>query len=167
GITPAVFAYPYGEFDQKMKSIVESLGFTGAAAQNSGVMNTLISKHEIPRFPMSENYAKMFEEKARMQALKMTKKVPEENLMANQVNRPLLTLTMNTEGILTDQLQCFVQGGECSIQIMDRASGKLTLTLQSTHDLSARRRTLYTLTAPDSSGNWHWFSHLWINNSVK
>ncbi|MEP2667388.1 MAG: polysaccharide deacetylase family protein [Cyclobacteriaceae bacterium] len=167
GVTTKVFAYPYGEFDQKMKSIVESYGFIGAAAQNSGVMNTLTGKHEIPRFPMSENYAKMFEEKASMQAIQVIKKVPHENLIPPNTDKPLLTLTVNTENLITDQLQCFVQGGACTINVIEQSAGQMTLTLQSTYDLTTRRRTLYTLTMPDSTGNWHWFSHLWINNSVK
>lgn len=167
GVVPKVLAYPYGEFDQKMKDIIKSMGFIGAAAQNSGVLNSIGDTYQIPRFPMSENYAKMFEEKATMQALKVIKKIPEENLIPHATNKPLLTLTIDTEGLLTDQLQCFVQGGKCTLHIIERTSNQMTLTLQSTHDLTTRRRTLYTLTVPDSTGNWHWFSHLWVNNSVK
>jgi len=167
GVTPKVFAYPYGEFDQKMKSILKSNGFTGAAAQNSGVMNSNMDKLQIPRFPMSEDYAAMFDGKATMQALKVNNKVPEENLIPSDINKPLLTITINTEGLITDQLQCFAQGGACKLKIIDRNIDQLTLTLQSTHSLATRRRTLYTLTVPDSAGNWHWFSHLWVNNSVR
>ncbi|MEZ4944267.1 MAG: polysaccharide deacetylase family protein [Cyclobacteriaceae bacterium] len=167
GIFPKVLAYPYGEFDQKMKVITKGMGFVGAAAQNSGVMNNMTDTYQIPRFPMSEHYAKMFEEKVNMQALKVIRKIPEENLITNDASKPLLTLTISTEELLMDQLQCFVQGGDCTLQIIDQSADQVTLTLQSTQDLTSRRRTLYTLTVPDSTGNWHWFSHLWINNSVK
>ncbi|MFZ1808316.1 MAG: polysaccharide deacetylase family protein [Cyclobacteriaceae bacterium] len=167
GVTPKVFAYPYGEFDQKMKTILKSNGFSGAAAQNSGVMNNGMDNLQIPRFPMSQDYAAMFDGKASMQALKVINKVPEENLIPSGINKPQLTITINTEGLITDQLQCFVQGGACQLKIIDQTTGQMTLTLQSTHSLATRRRTLYTLTAPDSAGNWHWFSHLWVNNSVK
>ncbi|GAB1445599.1 MAG: polysaccharide deacetylase family protein [Cyclobacteriaceae bacterium] len=167
GITSKVFAYPYGEFDKKMKTIVKSNGFQGAAAQNSGVMNSITDKYQIPRFPMSEHYAKMFYEKASMQSLKVIKKSPEENLIPNSTNKPLLTLTIDTKGLLMNQLQCFVQGGDCKINILNHNDRQMELTLQSMSDLTQRRRTLYTLTAPDSAGNWYWFSHLWVNPSVK
>ncbi len=167
GITSKVFAYPYGEFDKEMKAIVKANGFIGAAAQNSGVMNNISDKYQIPRFPMSENYAKMFDEKASMQSIRIIKKSPEGNLIPSDTNKPLLALTIDTEGLLVDQLQCFVQGGNCKINIINSTDRQMELTLQSTNDITHRRRTLYTLTVPDSVGNWHWFSHLWINPSVK
>lgn len=167
GITPKVFAYPYGEFDQKIKSIVESFGFSAAAAQNSGVMSSQMDKYQIPRFPMSEQYAKMFEEKARMQSLHIIDKQPMENLLVSGNTRPQLKITLNTQGLITNQMQCFVQGAACSMNILKQTSGEMILSVQSTGTLDNRRRTLYTITVPDSTGNWHWFSHLWINNSVK
>jgi hypothetical protein len=30
-----------------------------------------------------------------------------------------------------------------------------------------KRRTLYTITAPDDKGQWHWFSHVWIDPARK
>ncbi len=166
-IKPTVFAYPYGEFDEEMKTIVKAIGFKGAAAQNSGVIDTNTDLFQLPRFPMSETYASMFEEKARMQSMKVISSAPSRAIIQNNNQRPVLTLTINASGLTTDQLQCFVQGTNCNFKIIEKTQHQIRLTLQATSSIANRRRTLYTLTAPDSLGNWHWFSYLWVNPSVK
>lgn len=166
-IKPTVFAYPYGEFDEEMKTIVKAIGFKGAAAQNSGVIDTSTDLFQLPRFPMSESYASMFEEKALMQSMKVISSAPARAIIQKNNPRPILTLTINAKGLNTDQLQCFVQGTNCNFKIIEKTSSQIRLTMQATSSIANRRRTLYTLTAPDSLGNWHWFSHLWVNPSVK
>jgi hypothetical protein len=39
--------------------------------------------------------------------------------------------------------------------------GKVALSIRPQTDLKARR-TLFTITIPDSKGNWHWYSYLWV-----
>lgn len=166
GLTPQTFAYPYGEFDEEMKRIVKEVGFLGAAAQNSGVIFTGTDLFQTPRFPMSEAYATLnqFEEKARMLPLKVLQEEPSSFILSE--SRPTLSLTISIDDIIPDQFQCFVQGSECILEKEEIAGDKITITLQSATPINSRRRTLYTLTAPDSSGGWHWYSHLWINPVV-
>jgi len=166
-IKPRVFAYPYGEFDEEMKMIVKAVGFKGAAAQNSGVINTNTDLFQLPRFPMSESYAKMFEEKALTRSLKVISQSPNNAMIPRGTNRPQLKLTFDPRSLNVDQVQCFVQGGTCEMKVIEKSLNEMTITLRSTGSIMGRRRTLYTLTVPDSAGNWHWFSHLWINPSVK
>lgn len=166
-VIPKVFSYPYGEFDKRMKSIVEEFGFIAAAAQNSGVLHTGSDFFQIPRFPMSEAFAGInnFEEKARMHALHLSEEKPETFLLDNP--RPLLTLTFSADDLDMRRLQCFVQGDSCLVKIVRQTDTDITLTLQSASPLHSRRRTLYTLTIPDAAGAWHWYSHLWINPAIK
>ncbi|HEY9006547.1 MAG TPA: polysaccharide deacetylase family protein [Ohtaekwangia sp.] len=166
GITPTVFSYPYGEFDNEMKGIVKAAGFKAAAAQNSGVMYSGGDLFQCPRFPMSEAYSAKakFIEKATMKAFSLTQITPDDCMLPAS-NPPTLTLSFDAAGIRLNQLQCFVQGGKCSFKITDK--NKVTVTLQATAPLSKKRRTLYTLTAPDKNGAWHWYSHLWINPHIK
>ncbi len=166
-IKPTVFAYPYGEFDEEMKMIVKAIGFRGAAAQNSGVINTGTDLFQLPRFPMSESFANMFEEKALTQSLPIIRKSATHPMIPRGKDRPVLTLAINPKSLNIDRMQCFVQGSRCQMKITDKTSNEITVTLRSSGSIMSRRRTLYTLTVPDSAGNWHWFSHLWINPSVK
>ncbi|MEZ4972211.1 MAG: polysaccharide deacetylase family protein [Cyclobacteriaceae bacterium] len=167
GFKPKVFAYPYGEFDPEMKMIVKALGFKSAAAQNSGVINSTTDLFELPRFPMSETYAGKFEEKAQMHALSVVKKTPETHIMKKNQNKPVLTLVIKNNSLQTDQLNCFVQGGNCKVKITPYSDSTIQVTIQSESSIADRRRTLYTITVPDDKGQWYWYSHLWINPAVK
>lgn len=161
-IKPVVFSYPYGEFDPKMKDIVKEAGFIASVAQNSGVIYNGGDLFECPRFPMSEAYSAKdkFIEKASMKALRVNKRIPDDYIMPKG-NQPLLTLTFKGDGFNLNQLQCFVQGAECALKVIDKQ--KVMVTLQAAKPITKKRRTLYTITVPDKQGIWHWYSHLWID----
>lgn len=165
GINPEVFAYPYGEFDKGMKLVVKKAGFKYAAAQHSGVAHARSDPYQIPRYPMSETYAGLagFAEKAYMRPLKVITQVPDNTLLPVGDWQPLLRLTVQNEGLQTSRLQCFVQGSDCELKIVEENAEELVITVRTRGDLSRRRRTIYTVTVPDSTGAWHWYSHLWIN----
>ena len=166
GITPTIFSFPYGEFDQQMMSIVKEAGFIAAAAQNSGVMYDNMDFFLTPRFPMAEAYSSpaKFVEKVNTKALRIQKLTPNSGTLPPD-KRPILTLTFDPTGLRMDQLQCFVQGGTCSLRIVDKE--KATITVQASTPISKRRRTLYTITVPGKDGKWRWYSHLWINEKEK
>ena len=166
-VTPKVFAYPYGEFDGEMKNIVKQQSFIAATAQNSGVFHEQSDWFAIPRFPMSESFAaiKNFTEKAKTKPLRIISDTSENIVFPNNL-RPEITVTFQKQDLQLDQLQCFVQGSSCEMNINDKDS-IVSVSIRSKTDLYTRRRTLYTLTIPDKSGAWHWYSHLWINPEIK
>jgi len=167
-IRPTVFSFPYGEFDNKMKSIVKEAGFLAAAAQNSGVMHAEIDFFLCPRFPISEAYAdlKEFAEKASMHALRVVHQSPDDVLLPPGKS-PALTITFDNDNLQIDRLQCFVQGGQCTLREANTTGNKTTITVQPVSTIKNRRRTLYTITVPDEQGGWHWFSRLWIAPDIK
>jgi len=160
------FAYPYGEMDNKMIEIIKDMGFKAAAAQNSGVMYSGTDLYRCPRFPMAEAFADIekFESKAQMHALHLIDEIPFSFL--SEQRSPELTLTFKKDSLETEQLQCFVQGSSCKMDIKTKAD-TVVVHIQSKTAINNRRRTLYTITAPDQNGQWHWFSHLWIYPKVR
>jgi peptidoglycan/xylan/chitin deacetylase (PgdA/CDA1 family) len=166
-LEPIVFSYPYGEFDVEMKKIVKQAGFVAAAAQNSGVISAGSDVFQCPRFPISEAYAsqKQFAEKASMHALEISDRSP-EGFVLGEDNPPAVTLTLARGDLNLNELQCFVQGGDCELQVLKTTDENITVLLRARRPLWARRRTLYTLTVRDKRGQWYWFSHLWINPGV-
>jgi len=166
-LEPKVFSFPYGEFDLEMKNIVKGAGFKAAAAQNSGVIYTGSDIYKCPRFPMSEAYAakEKFIEKASLHALKIDRVSPPDVLLTDE-RQPTLTLTFESSDLRLEQLQCFVQGGTCEVNVLEKGKDKATVTLRPAKPITDRRRTLYTITIPDHSGAWHWYSHLWIDAKV-
>lgn len=167
GLTPTVFSYPYGEYDEKMKDIVKSEGFIGAGAQNSGVMSNESDLFLCPRFPMSESYATRdkFIEKAKMNALPVTKVSTTDHLLPAQ-KKPMLVLTLDAKNLNTNGVQCFIQGSNCHLTKKESDEERLVLELSPVTALT-KRRTLYTITIPDKEGRWYWYSFLWINPAVK
>ncbi|MEJ7643979.1 MAG: polysaccharide deacetylase family protein [Chryseolinea sp.] len=166
-VTPLVFSYPYGEFDNKMVSIARDAGFIGAAAQNSGVLDAHTDLFLIPRFPMSESYAAKakFVEKSAMRALAVVEVSPVDNLIDSD-SQPVLKLSIQNEDISPDKLHCFIQGGGCDLKIIAQSENELTFTVRPLQPLR-RRRTLYTVTAQGKTGKWYWHSYLWVNPAVK
>lgn len=169
GIKSRVLSYPYGEFDAQMEKVVKQAGFAGAVAQNSGVINDATNRYQLPRFPMSESYAALdkFSEKATMHPINVVSTSPNNFALTGDA-KPVLKLVINRSDLRWPNLQCFVQGGDCRVTSSDNESANtVSITLQATKSISGRRRTLYTITVPDKNGNWHWYSHLWINPHVK
>ena len=169
GKLPTTFAYPYGELDPKMRDLVENQGFKGAFAQNSGVLSGSTDLMRCPRFPMSEAYAELdkFIMKANMHAFSNLSESPVSFVIADGEKRPELVLEITNEEILINQINCFIQGSECIMQTEQVGEHRTKITIQPTSAIGKRRRTLYTITAKDGNGRWHWYSHLWINPKVK
>lgn len=164
GEKPSLFSYPYGEYTDTMVEVVKEKGFIAATAQNSGVISTFSNLYALPRFPVAGPYAKLesFKRKVSMRALPVTA-LDKPGHLVSKDNPPLLRVRLQRpERLQTRNIQCFVADTrECSL-IYDEDQG--VIAMRSIKPLQARR-TLYTLTVPSAvdSGDYHWFSHLWIN----
>jgi peptidoglycan/xylan/chitin deacetylase (PgdA/CDA1 family) len=160
GFIPKYFAYPYGEFDPDMKKALKELGFEAGLAQNSGVMYAN-DMYAIPRFPMAGPYVKMegFKEKVNMHALRIKNEQPKSFVLAGS-NPPELRISLVSENADLSRVNCFISNG-CEIK-----TEGLELIVKANQPLR-QRRTLYTITAPSSSGDgWYWYSHLWIQPKI-
>lgn len=167
-VTPSIFAYPFGEFDEGMKDVVKKLNFRCAVAQYSGVIYLGMDSYQLPRFPMAENYSELskFEEKVSMNPLRVLTRSSSQTRLMDDNEKPELSITIDNTGMDFDRVQCFVQGSDCNMEVQhDRT--KSVISIQAKQNITSRRRTLYTVTIPDKKGNWYWFSHLWINTNVK
>jgi peptidoglycan/xylan/chitin deacetylase (PgdA/CDA1 family) len=167
-VKPALFAYPYGEFDMQIKEIVKEMGFNAGAAQNSGVIHSGSDKYLLPRFPMSSAYASMdrFKEKAKMLPLIISEVQPIDNILRENNFTPKLEIAFNRSELVMSQMQCFIQGSNCKTELKELSDGKVHLNIFPDKPLNARR-TLFTITIPDKNGRWHWYSYLWINPRIK
>ena len=166
-LRPSIFAYPYGEFDPDMADVVEEMGFVAALAQNSGVMHAASKPFSLPRFPMATGLSAIgrFITKVNMHALRMLEEHPASFVLPAGKEAPTLEVTFAQENLLLPDLRCFVQGGKC---IMEKStSNGLVKVSVKAESVLASRRTLYTLTIKDGNNKWHWFSHLWVDVSIK
>ena len=84
------FAYPFGEYKNSYKKIVQCLGFSFAFGQHSGVIDQTKNKFELPRFPINEKYGKTERFKNLMKTIPFPYKkiTPEERYIDDNNNPP-------------------------------------------------------------------------------
>jgi peptidoglycan/xylan/chitin deacetylase (PgdA/CDA1 family) len=166
GYAPELFSYPYGEYDEMMEEVLIKAGFKSATAQYSGVLSTESDLFEVPRFPMGGPFAtlKGFIQKSQMHPIYVISKSPEQIVM--QQNPPALEITINSNCIDVEHLQCFVNGElDCIIE-MQEGPDFIRIRIIS-RDVLKGRRSLYTITAPAKDGKgWCWYSHVWVNTEI-
>tara|TARA_R110001599_G_C12264884_1_gene660777 strand:- start:1821 stop:2864 length:1044 start_codon:yes stop_codon:yes gene_type:complete len=167
-ITPKVFAYPYGEYDEEMNIALSEMGFKGAVAQNSGIITEYSNVYQFPRFPMSESYGDLeqFKDKMKMKGLAVNNEEAISTGYSGTVEKPKVLLEFKENGLFVESMQCFVQGSKCAKSVRITRDGNVALSIRPQTDLKARR-TLFTITIPDADGNWHWYSFLWVNPEVQ
>lgn len=164
GVTPVLFAYPYGEFSPQLMKIVKSLGFLGALGQQSGVIAAGEDLFCLPRFPMGGPYATMagFKEKLAMRALPVKVLEPVSPVLG-AVNPPTMVVQIAPGVVDLKRLRCYVPDQPLAKLSFDPSvAGRVTV--QAEQPLSGRR-SKYTLTAPGLKGGWYWFSQLWVRTS--
>lgn len=168
GKKPLLYAYPYGEWNIQMANHLESKGYLGGIAQNSGILYAEAPQFQLPRFPMSEAYAKLEDFVGKLKALpiRVTKYEPISRGYMGSESQPRLNMEFDESNLRLDQMQCFIQGADCKKSIQVVRDGLVKLNVRPDRDLK-RRRTLFTITVPDKEGKWHWFSFLWVIPSIK
>lgn len=168
GFKPLLFAYPYGEWNIEMAQHLEQQGYTAGIAQNSGTLYKEAPQFHLPRYPMSEAYAKLDDFVGKLKALpiRVNKYEPISTGYMGTPVKPRLNMEFQESNLRLDQLQCFIQGAECKKSLQVIRDGIVKLNVRPDRDLK-RRRTLFTVTVPDRDGKWHWFSYSWVIPSIK
>ena len=163
GRIPTTFAYPYGEWNLEMAEILERAKYKCAVAQNSGVMGKLSHRFYLPRFPMSNAYADLdkFIEKLTVRSMQnFDIELIKSGYMGSET-RPRLIMRFAPSSYEVRSVQGFIQGTSVRKTTEVIRDGIIKLTLWPETELK-RRRTLFTVTARNEEGIWHWFSYLYV-----
>lgn len=158
GQSPALFAYPYGEYNLELMDLVKKLGYT-AFGQHSGGVDLFSDRRALPRFPVAEAYADMesFRTKAFSLAMPVMERHPVDPVTVE--TRPQLTVSLAPGRANLDQLACYI--GDRRMEIKWIEPGK-RFAIQTKKDLPPAR-SRYNCTAPDREGDrYYWFSHPWL-----
>jgi len=76
GHSTTIFSYPFGEYSNNLKKIVQDLNFKYAFGQHSGVIDQTKDLLELPRFPINEKYGEL----KRFRSILSTLPFPYENI---------------------------------------------------------------------------------------
>ena len=150
GSAPALYAYPYGEYNLELMGIIKNLGYA-AFGQHSGGISSSNNRAALPRFPVAEAYAEMsaFRTKAFSLAMPVLKQKPVEPMTSD--TRPQLTITLAPSTANLEQLACYFGSQKMKVQWLE--PGK-RFKIQADSDLPTGR-SRYNCTAPDKeSGSY-------------
>lgn len=156
GTRPDLFAYPFGESDDGLRSILREFAIKGAVAGQSGVAGPNADLLALPRFFMNDAYGSL--ERFRMAAsalpLAVSKIAPADGWL-DDAPKAIVFSVDEAMGPLGD-LACFASGyGAVPIALKDREA---RVTLPGPLD-PGRLRINCTLPAGD--GRWRWFGRIY------
>ncbi|WP_166255477.1 polysaccharide deacetylase family protein [Marinobacter salicampi] len=159
GKAPPLFAYPYGEFDDKLEAAIAKRGWLGFGQQSGPVGDTSVATR-VPRFPVATSFGQLdtLETKLRSRALP----VPGDDLPSGVLedNPPRLSLTL-PDNLDSGRLNCFASG-QGRIPVETGAKGRVDV--QADNEFSSRRLR-YNCTYPLKDGVYYWLSHQWVDLS--
>jgi poly-beta-1,6-N-acetyl-D-glucosamine N-deacetylase len=162
GTAPLLFAWPYGEYDNALRELVGSLGFT-AFGQQSGPASRYGDMLALPRFPMAVAFAALDEVSDKLQSrpLPVLQVEPADPLLALDNERPLLSVTLQPGSYQPESLACYVSGqGRVSPHWLDAAHTRFEVRAAQALPVG---RSRYNCTARSVDGaGWLWFSQPWI-----
>ena len=157
GITPKIFAYPFGEASNDIINLLESLKINFAFGQHSGVINQNSNKYYLPRFALNETYGKLdrFIFSANTKPLVVKNFLPTEIYLTDN-KEPKIEFDIVSK-INKSSLNCFSNsGGEWgNIDFSINEKNQIILNLMKPF-LSGRGKI--NCTAKDNN-NWLWFGH--------
>ena len=156
GEIPNIFAYPYGEADERIIELLKEYKFKVAFGQHSGVINETSNMYYLPRFSLNEKYGEIdrviFAASAKglgvYDFIPLNPKVIENppyigfSLLDQNLAQSLDCFVFDTEGQVDKQIYKFNE------RIEIRLNRKLN-----------KGRSRINCTAIDNEGNWRWYGH--------
>ena len=158
-----VFAYPYGEFNNELKTLLIELGYFGLG-QQSGAVGQRSDFQALPRFPMATGFDDMenFAIKIAARPLPVIVISPPDHILPAGTDIPELHLLLEPGDYDAARLACYTAGqGSIQVDWVDRAAGEVRVRANQT---LAPGRARYNCTAPAMRGKgvFYWYSHLWM-----
>lgn len=163
GVSPELFAYPYGETSLATKNAVKNAGFAAAFGQHSGVVDATADMHYLPRFSLNEKFGD--EDRFRLilnaVSLPIHDFTPTDPLITEN-NPPAIGFTLN-QGL--DDVQKNL--GQMSCFLSHEGQRAEVTVLGPRIEIRARMplpvgRTRLNCTMPTKDGRWRWFGHQFV-----
>ena len=151
------FAYPFGEYKNSYKKIVQNLGFQYAFGQHSGVMDKTKDKFELPRFPINEKYGeiKRFESLLKTIPFPYQKIIPEEKYLDTNNNPPDVKIIFFKDGPDFKNITCYSneenKWRKSKLEFLDNNELKIFLEGKFTTE-----RGRINCSLRENTGEWRW-----------
>ena len=160
GYIPNLFSYPFGEYSELMKEYI-SKNFDFAFGQHSGVIDLNKNRHELPRFPINENYGeiKRFKSIIRSYPLEYKYLLPSEKKLNQKNNPPTFEVKFFKEQQNLNSINCYSN----EANKWEKSKTKIinnTLTIEFRDKFYPRRGRINC--SLNDNGKWRWFGTQFI-----
>ena len=161
------FAYPFGEYKNSYKKIVQNLGFQYAFGQHSGVMDKTKDKFELPRFPINEKYGeiKRFESLLKTIPFPYRKIIPEEKYLDTNNNPPDVKIIFFKDGPDFKNITCYSneenKWRKSKLEFLDNNELKIILEGKFTTE-----RGRINCSLRENTGEWRWLGVQFVVGSL-
>lgn len=165
GLTPQLFAYPYGEYSKLTEEIVEEYGFLAAFAQHSGVIGRDDLPFALARTPLTGSFATLhqMQQKLALRPLPVKIIAPADTLLGPE-NPPTLILELLDPELDLKTLRLFVNGQPGGLVQRDPQHARRII-VRGSKPLGAGR-SRYILTAPGrEAGTFYAYTQFWLSRS--
>ena len=153
GAKPDLFAYPFGEANNKVVDMVREAGFVASFGQHSGAIGTSSPLFYLPRFAMNEAYGSLdrFKLAANALPLSVSDLVPNDPSLSDR-NPPNIGMTVTWPKDGLDRIKCYSSHtDQLDVQLLGtRLEVRMT-------EAMPKGRTRVNCTLPAGNGRWHWF----------
>ena len=164
-----LFAYPFGEFDEKTKKIVEEFNYYGIT-QESGSVDKAFNNKEIPRFPMNFTYGKLdrFKMVLNMKPLHIEKVNPKNrSFKENELENRSLNFTLEeTDDFSIKQLNCFDASGTKLEKNINKIEKKFLVEIPLPSWNMGRKKITCTVPSKTLKNVFYWNSELFYIKSA-
>jgi peptidoglycan/xylan/chitin deacetylase (PgdA/CDA1 family) len=154
-----LLAYPYGEYNPAIQTLVRELGYIGLG-QHSGAVNLTSDFTALPRFPFSGTYASLNTFPARVGSLAFNIESVEPMDRSTLSGHPKATLVLGPGDYTAGRVTCFHMNQPMQLAI---EGNSITMTSELK---SHSRRFRYNCTAAGKNGRFYWYSIDWVNPSI-
>jgi peptidoglycan/xylan/chitin deacetylase (PgdA/CDA1 family) len=157
GHSTTIFSYPFGEYSNNLKKIVQDLNFKYAFGQHSGVIDQTKNLLELPRFPINEKYGELKRFKSILSTLPFPYEniTPEDRYLEINENPPKVKIKFFEDLINIKNINCYSNEGniwrKSDIKFLNE--NELLILLKDKFK-SERGRINCSLWA--ESGKWRW-----------
>ena len=158
GYSTPFFSYPFGEYSNNFKNIVEDSGFKYAFGQHSGVADETKDFYELPRFSINEKYGeiKRFETILKTVPLKFKSFSPTEKYINVANNPPEVIVEFFDDMQNIKLLNCYSNElnswRKSKIEYLDDFKIKIVLI-----DKFTTERGRINCSLRETDGSWRWY----------
>tara|TARA_B110000444_G_scaffold259888_1_gene305088 strand:+ start:4048 stop:5091 length:1044 start_codon:yes stop_codon:yes gene_type:complete len=151
------FSYPFGEYSNRFKNIIDDFNFKYAFGQHSGVADETKDRLEIPRFPINEAYGEIKRFKTILKTLPFKYKsvLPDEKFINEKNNPPNVIVEFYDDIKNLNLINCYSNElnswKKSKIDFLDNNKIKINLIGKFTTE-----RGRINCSLRESDGSWRW-----------